>query len=301
MGSKLLQTYLAPLEKYLKRDDIVDICINEPGIVRMQTIHGTPPWIVVRDKGLTLPKLNNLAEHLANARGQVFSEEHPILATTIPGYGFRIYCVGGSVAESGFVLSIRVAKAQKFPLESYFDEEDCQLVKDAIAHGKSFAVVGGTCSGKTTLLNSMIDYIPKGHRIVAIEDSAEIAVDTSNVDQTNFVRLLKSKTGTDIGKTSYQDLINASMRINPDVILVGELDIENTMPFLRIINTGHSGAMTTLHADGPKEAIGAMAMNAALCKFDHDAAYKYAEKALDYIVFIERKFSKFKATLHRMK
>lgn len=300
-GSKLLATYLAPLEKYLKRDDIVDICINEPGIVRMQTIHGNPPWIVQTDKELTLARLNNLAEHLANAKGQVFSENHPILATTIPKYGYRVLCASGSIVESGFCLSIRVAKAQKFPLENYFNPEECDLIREAVREGKSFAIVGGTCSGKTTLLNSMIEYIPKEKRIVAIEDSAEIAVDSSNVKECNFVRFLKSKSGTDIGRTTYQDMINASLRINPDVILVGELDIENTMPFLRIINTGHSGAMTTLHADGPKEAIAAMAMNAALCGYDHDAAYRYAAKALDYVVFIKRQFNKFQATIHRMK
>ena len=300
-GTALLERYLAPFEPYLKMPDIIDICIQEPEIVRLQTIHGNPPWIVKRDKNITFRNLNLLAEQLATAQGQKFSAENPILATTLPKYGHRILCASGSIVESGFCLSIRVGKAQRFPLESYFSLEDTVLVKEAVSKGKSIAVVGGTCSGKTTLMNSMIAYIPKEKRIVAIEDSAEIQVDSSNIMATNFVRFLKSKSGTDIGQTTYKDMINAALRINPDVILVGELDIENTMPFLRICNTGHSGTMTTLHADGPQEAIEAMALNAALCRFDQKAAHGYAAKALDYIAFIEREHDKFNATLHPMK
>ena len=313
-GTALLETYMAPLEPYLKMPDIIDICIQEPETVRLQTIHGNPPWIVKRDKKVTFKVLNLLAEQLATAMGQQFSEEHPILFTTLPKYGYRIVCMGGSVVESGFCLSIRASQASTFPLESYFDKRqskakalnklaylnslttDQEKVIYAVENGLSMAVVGGTGSGKTTLLNSIIPHIPQEKRIIAIEDSAELVI-----PHKNHVRLLKAKTGTDIGKTTYKAMINASLRLNPDIILMGELDIENTVPFLRISNTGHSGAMTTVHANSPIEAYDAMTMNAAMDGYPESAAMSYSKKAYDTMVFIERKYDDFNATFHRMK
>lgn len=314
-GTALLETYLAPLEPYLKMKDVIDICIQEEGIVRLQTIHGNPPWIVKRDKKITFRLLNQLTEQLATAKGQKFNEENPILFTTLPKYGFRIVCLSGVVVESGFCLSIRVAKAATYPLESYFDHEetgaapkedriaelqklktDVERAVYAVENGLCFACVGGTGSGKTTLLNSVIPHIPAEKRIVAIEDSAEL-----RVPHENFVRLLKAKTGTDVGKTTYKAMINAAMRLNPDIILMGELDIENTIPFLRIVNTGHSGAMTTLHANSPQDSYKAMALNAGLDGFDKEVAYEYAQEALDVISFIERRHDVFTAKLHCMK
>jgi len=294
---QLLRTYLAPLEPYLaKTDTYFDLCVQKEGQVCLKTIHGDPEWEIIKDPKVKISLLHDLGRTLASYKGQKFSDEYPILATTIPGYNFRILCMSGSVVGTGFCLSIRMGMASKYPLESYFEGEDLQRIHELLETGKSMAVVGGTGSGKTTLINSMLDTIDLDKRVITIEDSAELAP-----PHENWVQMLKSKSGTDLGQVTYKDMINASLRLRPDIILVGELDIENTMPFLRIINTGHSGCMTTLHADGPDEAFEAMSMNAALCGYNMDAAYKYAKKALEYIVFIRREKSNFIATLHKVK
>ena len=299
IASKLLQTYLAPLEKYLKRKDIIDICIQEPGIVRMQTLTGEPPWLTVKDANISFEKLLNLGEHLASYRGQEFSDEHPILGTTLPD-GKRIYCVRGPSVETGLALSIRVAQARLYPLENYFNEEDIKLILEALEKGKSIVVVGGTGSGKTTLMNSIIQHIPPTHRIIAIEDSGEIYVDMSEIGK-NFVRILVPKDDTGEGRLTYKKAIDSSLRMNPDKILVGELDYRNTKAFLRICNTGHSGSMTTLHADSPELAYDAMAMNGADRETSYSDVLLQARKAIDYIAMIKRDGDTFTAKLHPMK
>jgi type IV secretion system protein VirB11 len=294
---RLLHAYLAPLEKYLSQSDTYfDLCVQKEGQVCLKTISGNPEWEIINDPKVKISLLYDLGRTLAAFQGQKFSDEHPILATSIPGYNFRILSMAGSVVGSGFCLSIRMGMASKYPLESYFKNEDLKRVHDILEKGQSMAVVGGTGSGKTTLINSMLDVIDQDKRVITIEDSAELAP-----PHENWVQMLKSKSGTDLGQVTYKDMINASLRLRPDIILVGELDIDNTMPFLRIINTGHSGCMTTLHADGPEEAFEAMAMNAALCGYNEATAFKYAKKALQYVVFIRREKSNFLATLHKVK
>lgn len=288
--SVLLKTHLRPLEKYFKKN-VVEISINRPGEVYVEDTKG---WSVHKDSELTLQTLNYLAEALATASGQTFSAETPLLATQIPEYGYRIQILGGSIVDSGFALSIRVGAARRFPINSYMDDESAESLIDAVRGRKNILVAGGTSSGKTTFLNSLMRYIQADHRIVVIEDAKELAV-----EQPNCVRLLKSKSGTDVGKVSYQDFINASMRLRPDRIIMGELDVSNTYPFLRLLNTGHAGGFSTVHADSPDEAIEAMCMNCQLSGLSGPVR-DYATQSLDWIVHLSRvDRTTFKATVQR--
>ena len=281
--SALLKQHLKPLEKYFKVKDLVEICINAPGEVWLETFEG---WTVKTDKSLTARALNNLVSTLATHRGQRFDETTPFLATAIPEYGFRIQAVGDGLADSGITISIRVAQSQRFNIETYMSKKDATELKNAIKGGRTVLVAGGTSSGKTTLLNSMIRYIPEEARLVVIEDTKELVV-----DQPNTVRWLKSKTGTDVSQVTYGDIINSAMRVRPDRILMGELDIQNTVPFLRLLNAGHAGSMATVHANGTKEAIDAIVMNAQLHGLGGGAGIitQYAQKSLDIVVYIERR------------
>jgi len=147
-------------------------------------------------------------------------------------------------------------------------------------------VSGGTSSGKTTFFNSLITHIPQETRIIAIEDTQEL-----RIDQPNVVRIIKSKTGTDIAKVTYEDIINSCMRMRPDRLLLGELDIGNTAPFLRLLNTGHGGSMSTLHADGPNQALEALELNARLAGLEGPVD-RFARSGIDIIVHIKRESRK---------
>ena len=278
--SPLLQKHLKPFEKYFKIKGLVELCINQPGEIYIETLDG---WTVKKDDAFTLQNLNHFAEVLATSKGQKFGANVPLLSTSLPGYGFRVQVVGGALVGSGFSLTIRVAQAQRFELTSYMSEAGASELQKMIEDGKTILVAGGTSSGKTTLLNSMIRYIQNDKRIITIEDTQEL-----EIDQPNNIRILKSKTGTDIAKMTYKDIINSCMRMRPDRLLMGELDIENTVPFLRLLNTGHAGCMATIHADGPQEAMDAICMNAQLAGM-LGPVEQYARKGIDSVLFIERK------------
>lgn len=289
-----LKLYLQPFIKYFKMKGVSEICINQPGEVWVDTDQG---WLSGNRKGgplgphkdneMTLELLTGFAKHLAQSQGQIFDDAHPLLSTSIPEYGFRVQVVGGSSVSSGICISIRVAAAQRFPVESYLSAGDAKAVIDMIHNEKTFLICGGTHSGKTTLLNSLLRHIPMDTRIGVIEDTAELII-----DQPNHFRFLKSKSGTDIGKVGYGPLIDACLRMRPDRLILGELDIHNTIPFLKVSNTGHGGSMASLHANSPKEAIDALVINASLAGFDSpDATRRFAEMAIDFVIFIKKGFT----------
>lgn len=295
--SALLSQHLKPLEPFLKKSGVVEISINGAGGVWLETSKG---WQYKEVKELTLSNLNYLAEVLATLSGQVFSDTVPILATHLPYYGFRMQALGGSLVDSGFAASIRCGAAKTFPLEGYFGHapdpvkptkapeqsgvivEGVDELYNAIKTNKNILVSGGTGTGKTTFINSVIKHIDLDTRIITIEDTKEL-----NLPHKNCVRILKSKTGTDMAKITYKDIINACMRLRPDRLILGEIDIENTVPFLRLLNTGHSGCLSSVHAESPDQAIDALVLNAELAGLQGNIR-QYALQSLDLIVHLSR-------------
>jgi type IV secretion system protein VirB11 len=280
--SAILKQALKPLEKYLDQKDLVEICVNQPGEVWLEKTSGD--WVLRKDDGLSLKNLKDIAHLLATYSGQEFSEKYPGLSCHIPEYGYRIQVVSGPTVESGIMFSIRVGTAKLFPLESYMDAATALQMQQWIEKGKNIIVSGGTSSGKTTFINSATRYIPKDCRVVIIEDVKELVQHNKN-----SVRFIKSKSGSDVAKVSYRDLINWTMRSRPDRIIVGELTTDNTAAFLRLLNTGHAGGMTSLHASSIEQAIDALEMNASLSGELHgDRVRDYALKSLDIIVQLHR-------------
>lgn len=289
MSKALIEKTLEPFAKYFKTKGLIEVIINKPCEVVLETREG---WIVKKDPNLTLKNLTHMATLLASISGQKFDDENPLLATHIPEYGFRIQVLGGALVDSGFALSIRVGTSQVFPLDSYMEKTESDKLIQAIIDGKNMLIVGGTGSGKTTLINSMVTHINDNYRIVTIEDTKELII-----PQENTTRIIKSKSGTDLASISYSDIINACVRIRPDRILVGEISIDNTMPFLRLLNTGHGGTMATIHANTADKGIDALVINAKLADAGgNDSDIRdYALSALDVLLFIHRdKDRKFK-------
>ena len=286
--SALLEKTLEILKPYLKKKDIVEISINEPGVVWMEQINGY--WIMKKDKKLTLNNLLNLTKILATEAGQEFSDEVPMLSLSLPAYGHRLQVISGASVDSGFALSIRLGTAKELSLSSWFNYEQIKTLKQYIKDRKTILVSGGTGSGKTTLLNSLLREIDHKDRIITLEDSKELIV-----KQPNVVRLLKSKTGTDTAKLSYKNFINVIMRFRPDRILLGEIDIENTPNFLRLINTGHDGSFATIHANSINAAISALVMNCALSgqvSGTDEQIKQYATEHIDVIIQATRTITK---------
>ncbi len=269
-----LETYLEPLKKIFAEEGVNEISINRPyeawvekrGDIRYESL-----------PELDFDHLKGLALLVAQSTDQRISEETPLLSATLPT-GFRIQIVIPPACEPGTIgMSIRKPSAMKLDLDGYekigaFDstaveelvDENISIlngylkekkIKDFLRHAvlskQNIIISGGTSTGKTTFTNAMLKTIPTDERLITAEDAREIDL----AMHPNRLHLLASKGGQGRAKVTTQDLIEACLRLRPDRIIVGELRGAEAFSFLRAINTGHPGSISTLHADTPAMAI----------------------------------------------
>ncbi len=269
-----LETYLEPLKKIFAEEGVNEISINRPfeawvekrGDIRYESL-----------PELDFDHLKGLALLVAQSTEQRISEETPLLSATLPT-GFRIQVIIPPACEPGTIgMSIRKPSAMKLDLDGYekigaFDNTAIEEVHDenigilnnylkekkikdflkhAVLSKQNIIISGGTSTGKTTFTNAMLKTIPTDERIITAEDAREIDLSM----HPNRLHLLASKGGQGRAKVTTQDLIEACLRLRPDRIIVGELRGAEAFSFLRAINTGHPGSISTLHADTPTMAI----------------------------------------------
>ena len=274
MEYKALGKYLEPLEDIFAEDGVNEISINKPCEVWKEKMGEITKHQV---DALTLSHLKGLALLVAQSTEQIVNEENPLLSATLPN-GYRIQIVHPPACDpKTVIMSIRKPSPLKMTLEDYdksgmfadvkvkeeVDNEALELMKlvqekkiyeflkQAVLLKKNIIISGGTSTGKTTFTNALLRAIPVDERLITAEDAREI--DLSSHD--NCVHLLASKGGQGRANVSMDDLIQACLRLRPNRIIVGELRGSEAFSFLRAINTGHPGSISTLHADNPKMAI----------------------------------------------
>ena len=125
-----------------------------------------------------------------------------------------------------------------------------EFLRAAVRARKNIVVAGGTSTGKTTFLNALLKEIPRSERLILIEDAPEV-----QLDHPNALGLVAVRGETGEAKVTAEDLVQASLRMRPDRIILGELRGPEAATFLRAVNTGHPGSITTLHADSPRGAV----------------------------------------------
>jgi type IV secretion system protein VirB11 len=274
MNNRALETYLEPLQAIFAQEGVNEVCINRPGEVWVEakgSISSSPM------PSLDFDHIKGLASLVARSTEQNISEEAPILSATLPN-GFRIQIVIPPACEAGTIgMAIRKPSSMVLSLDDYEkmgafsqtatsekkNESDIKLaellearkikdfLREAVIAKKNIIISGGTSTGKTTFTNAMLATIPLNERIITCEDAREI-----NLSQhPNRLHLLASKGGQGRAKVAIQDLIEACLRLRPDRIIVGELRGAEAFSFLRAINTGHPGSISTLHADSPQMAL----------------------------------------------
>lgn len=270
-----LKTYLQPLEEIFSRDGVNEVCINRPKEVWIENKGNIMMEVV---DALDYNHLLDLTSLVAESTDQKISPENPLLSATLPN-GFRVQIAIPPACENGkIVFAIRKPSTLQWSLEDYekmgafdaviteqgvIDEKTVKLMelikngkikeflKSAVILKKNLIISGGTSTGKTTFTNAVLREIPLNERIVTVEDAREVQLDLHG----NKVHLLSSKGGQGRAKVNTQDLIEACLRLRPDRIIVGELRGAEAYSFLRAINTGHPGSISTLHADTPLMAI----------------------------------------------
>lgn len=269
-----LRAYLAPFADVLERPDITDVYVNRPHEIWAESTGGT----IERFESPELDEatLERLSRQIASLAHQGISREHPLLSATLPD-GARVQVVGPPATRNGVVLAIRKHVSPNLRLADYAatgafadtttraektskadDEIDRALASGDIATAlstavharKNILVAGGTSTGKTTFLNALMAEIPADERLIFIEDTPEL-----QIQHANAIGLLAARSELGEARVTANDLVAASLRMRPDRIILGELRGDEALAFLRAVNTGHPGSMTTVHADSPKGAI----------------------------------------------
>ena len=283
MSRVALQTFLSPLASILEEEDVSEVSINKPGEAWVER-RGEMKRIELSE--LDLDHLRMMADLIAESTQQDLSPEKPLLSATLPD-GHRVQIVLPPTAED-FCCSIRKPGVQQFDLAAYeaqgaFSQtetiheesvEDTELIgflrhqdipsfiRTAVRTRRNMLIAGGTSTGKTTFLNACLQEIPDEERLITVEDAREV-----RLRQPNRVHLLSSRGGQGRAQVTPQQLIEASLRLRPDRIIMGELRGVEAFAFLRAINTGHPGSIATIHADSPQmafEQVALMVMQANL-------------------------------------
>ena len=305
-----LSAYLAPLSPWLSRPDVTDVLINRPGEVWVETTGGA----MCREPAdeLTEVALQRLARQIAAASHQGVNREQPLLSATLPD-GSRVQVVSPPATRGGLALAVRKhlisdlsvgdlardglfdTAARSDPareaqadaaLEALLDTGDlAAFLKAAVKRRKTIVISGGTGSGKTTLLNALVKEIDRAERLVVIEDAPEV-----RLDHPNSVGLVAVRGELGEARVDADTLLAAALRLRPDRILLGELRGREAFAFLRAVNSGHPGSLTTVHADSPAGALDQIALLSLTSGVDlgWDKVQTYVSRVIDVVVQLDR-------------
>ena len=243
---------LGPLEPLLRDPKISDIMVNDKDHVFIEK-NGLLSRVSTsfRDDRHLLQIIDRIVSRV----GRRVDESSPMVDARLPD-GSRVNAIIPPLALDGPSLSIRrfgtgpLAANSLVQLKS-ISAEMMEVLSSAVKARISIVISGGTGSGKTTLLNILSQYIPRGERLVTIEDAAEL-----RLAQENIVRLETRPPNIEgLGAVKQRQLLINCLRMRPDRIIMGEVRGEEAFDMLQAMNTGHEGSMTTIHANTPRDAI----------------------------------------------
>jgi pilus assembly protein CpaF len=251
MSFDLILPFLRPIEHLIRDPEVSEIMVNGSSRVfteRQGRIEPVP-GIEVNEKSLHVA-LRNIARLL----GDDISESKPILDARLPD-GSRVAAVIPPCSLGGITLTIRKFSARHFTIEDLINLESidpnlASLLRREVENRQNILISGGTGTGKTTLLNVLADFMPDEERIVLIEDTAEI-----HIRKSNLVRFEARREQTTTPAVTIRDLLRATLRHRPDRIIVGEIRGGEAFDFLQLLNTGHSGTLSTIHANSAYHAV----------------------------------------------
>jgi pilus assembly protein CpaF len=203
---------------------------------------------------LTGKSLEVAVRNIARRLGDNISEEKPILDSRLPD-GSRVAAVIPPCSLQGVTLTIRKFNAKHLGIDDLIKvgtltKEIARVLEDAVVKRQNILISGGTGTGKTTLLNLLANFIPDDERILVIEDTAEIQINSANL-----VRFEARREQDGLPAVSIRDLLKASLRHRPDRILLGEIRGAEAFDLLQLLNTGHSGTLSTVHANSAIQAL----------------------------------------------
>ena len=241
-----------PLEILLKEEGVADIMINGPKNVFLEKagkVIKSP--VTFRDN----EHLMQILDRIVSKVGRRIDETSPMCDARLPD-GSRVNAIIPPLALDGPSLTIRRFGSNPLTLEDLlkfgaFTPEMVMFLEGAMKARLNIIVSGGTGSGKTTLMNTLSSFIQNDHRMITIEDAAEL-----QLQQDHVLRLETRPPNIEgKGRVTATDLVKNALRMRPDRIIIGECRGPETLDMLQAMNTGHEGSMTTVHANNPRDAI----------------------------------------------
>jgi pilus assembly protein CpaF len=236
-------------------------------------------------------ELRNAIERILAPLGRRVDELNPMVDARLAD-GSRVNVVIPPLAVDGPAVSIRrfgadrPGPAQLVELGT-LSAAQCELLGEAVAERRSIVISGGTGSGKTTLLNALSSFIDAGERVVTIEDAAEL-----RLQQRHVVRLESRPASVEgRGEVTVRDLLRNALRMRPDRIVIGEVRGAEALDLLTALNTGHDGALSTVHANSATDAVARLETLALMAGvgLPHEAIAEQVQRGIDLIVQLERR------------
>ncbi|THK36497.1 P-type DNA transfer ATPase VirB11 [Ensifer sp. MPMI2T] len=270
----VVRELLSPFSPFLNDTSLYEVIVNRPGQVLTE---GAGGWRTHDLPELTFEKLMRLARAVASFSHQSIDETRPILSATLPGDERIQIVIPPATTRDTVSLTIRKPSSVTFTLDDleereFFSEtraasdeastQDQDLLalyragrfkdflREAVIARKNIIISGATGSAKTTLSKALIKHIPEYERIISIEDTPELLI-----PQPNHVRLFYSKGAQGLSTAGPKELLESCLRMRPDRILLQELRDGTAFYYIRNVNSGHPGSITTVHADSAELAF----------------------------------------------
>lgn len=251
-GISYLTMFLEPVKPWLDDPSVSEIMINGPKNIYIEK-NGkvVPAEACFPSEGALEAAANNIAKSV----GRVLNDEYPRLDARLPD-GSRVHAVIPPLARCGTVISIRKFRNDSLSSESLvqwhsISQEMLDDLKQLVRERNNILVCGATSSGKTSILNVLSSFIDPADRILTIEDSCELQLRQPHL--VPFETRRPDKDGK--GEVTFRDLLHSALRLRPDRIILGEIRGGEALDLLQAMNTGHSGSMSTIHANNEHDCL----------------------------------------------
>jgi pilus assembly protein CpaF len=278
---------LGPIEKLLADDSVTEIMVNGARDVWVER-KGRLFQTAVRFNDEA--HLRRIITKIAGQVGRRIDESSPMLDARLPD-GSRVNAVLPPLSLTGSLLTVRKFARERYSIDDLValgtvSNDVAHLLRACLRAELNILVSGGTGSGKTTLLNAMSGEISNDHRIVTIEDAAEL-----RLNQRHVLRLEARPPNIEgEGHVAIRDLVRNALRMRPDRIIVGEVRGAEALDMLQAMNTGHDGSLSTVHANSTRDALSRVETMVLMAGYDLPmrAIRQQIASALDLIIHLER-------------
>jgi pilus assembly protein CpaF len=291
MSLEIIISCIPSIAPFLQNDQITDIHINPNGRVSVQE-NGRRRLV---EAEISQPSLKHAAKRIAKEVGETLSEANPLIDARLTD-GSRVSIKYPPVVEN-ISLVIRKFRPNWYSLPELvaagmLPQELADTLKQSVLNRENILIAGATGSGKSTLTKALIDLIPREERLEVIEDTRELKIDHTDVIQCEAQREQRDTEGNVIVPArNIRDLVKASLRDNPDRIIIGEVRGAEALDLLDSANTGHAGTISTLHANSAFDALSRLETMAAYADVNlpHRAIQLRIGSFADVVIHVAKK------------